>query len=464
MEEEKFEFDVDFQEKILQYTVTDSNGYQALNLYQDTYFNLLEHQIIAKALKIYYKRKKRIPQSKAILKEQLRQMFMSRDFIDALSTEDKTKISKIVGRIYSSPAKDGDELLESTIRFAQYIKLKDTIERVNLTEYAQYETFANEVRKSINTGIELKQDGGIFLIEGIRDRQQSRRTNDDIIPTPFWQINKLTNAGGYNKGTLIVVIGPEKEFKTGMLINVARKLMGHRKKILYIDLENGQNSLSVRIEQSIMNKTKKEILSGEYDQAVLKQFRKYKRLGGEVDIKRMTAGSTCSHVQQYIDSQYRTYGIRYTDIIIDYAALMGSISGKKDDTERISDVYVDMKNLIEDNKFNTCWTANHIVRTAESRFKTKFNSTDTAKCIDIVRHVDVAFGFNRSDLDMAGGTVRLQVIDQRDGVQDGFALFKINIPNQRLDEVNKQELKDYYEALKKSQAGIRTVKVKSDLD
>ena len=197
---------------------------------------------------------------------------------------------------------------------------------------------------------------------------------------------------------------------------------------------------------------------------VLKQFRKYKRLGGEVDVKRMTAGSTCTHIQQYIDSQYRTYGIRYTDIIIDYAALMGCISGKKDDTERISDVYVDIKNLIEDNKFNTCWTANHIIRTAENRFKTKFLSTDTAKCIDIVRHVDVAFGFNRSELDMAGGTARLQIIDQRDGIQDGFALFKINIPHQRLDEVNKQELKDYYEAMKKTDSGIRTVKVKTDLD
>lgn len=453
MEEEKFQFGTDFQESLLQYTVTDNNGHRALSLYEDTYFILLEHQIIAKALKTFFKKKKRIPQSKALLREQLRQMFMTKDFINALSTDDKATINKIVNRIYSSPVKDGDEIFEATVKFAQYVKLKDTVEKVNLVDFNQYELFSNEVRKAITIGTEFKEERGILLIKGIKDRQYRRKFQDDIIPTPFWQINRMTNGGGYTKGTLIVLIGPEKEFKTGFLVNVTRSLLRMRRRVLYIDFENGKEAIAIRLEQSLMNKSKKDILSGEHDQKVLKQFRKYQRLGSEVDIHRMPAyTTTCDHIQAYIDAQYREFGITYTDLIVDYAALGGAISGNKDDTQRISDFYVDLKNLVERNKYYTCWTANHVIREAmkgkDNRFKTKFISTDTAKCIDIVRHVDVAFGFNRSDLDVAGNTARLQIIDQRDGLNDGFALFKVDYNTQRANEASKQDVKDYHEALK----------------
>lgn len=454
MNKEKFEFGTDFQQSLLQYTVTDKNGYRALQLYEDSYFTLLEHQIIAKALKIFFKKKKRVPQSKILLKEQLRQMFMTKDFINALGVDDKKSINKIVSKIYSGPAKDGDELLESTIKFASYVKLKETIEKINLSDFNQYDTFANEVRKAISVGKEFKEEVGEFLIRGIKDRQYRRKFNEDILPTPFWQFNKLTNGGGWSKGTVVVIIGPEKQFKTGMLLNIARHYLRHRKKTLFIDLENGQEALTLRFEQSLMGLNKKAILSGEHDQKILKQFRKYQRLGGEVDIKRMPAYSTtCNDVQNYIDNQYREYGIKYDAIVVDYAALMGAISGNKDDTQRISDVYVDLKNLTERNKFDVCFTANHIVRAADKRFKTKFQSGDTAKCIDIVRHVDVAFGYNRNDVDVQAGLARLEIIDQRDGVAEGFALFKVDYDTQRAVEVNKADLKKYYEAMKEFDSG-----------
>lgn len=449
MEKEKFQFDTEYQESLLQYTVTDRNGYRALQLYDDTYFTLLEHQIIAKSLKDFFKRKKRIPQSKSLLREQLRKMFMTRDFINALSQEDKDNITKIVNKIYKGPVKDGDEIFESAIKFAQYIKLKDTIEKVNLNDFSHYDKFAKEVTKSISIGNEFKEENGILLIQGIKDRQYRRKFHDDIIPTPFWQLNKLSNGGGYSYGTVIVIIGPEKEFKTGTLINVARHYMRHRKKVLYIDLENGEDALALRLEQSIMNMDKKEILSGEHDQKVLKQFRKYQRLGGEVDIKRMSAyTTTCNDIQAYIDQQYRQHGIVYNSLIIDYGALMAAISGNKDDTQRISDVYIDIKNLAKNNKFETVWTANHIIREAQKRFSTKFISTDTAKCIDIVRHVDVALGFNRNEVDKATNLARLEVIDQRDGVPDGFALFKLDYAKQRATEVTKEVVMEYKQNIK----------------
>ncbi len=449
--EDKFQFDTEFQENLLQYTVTDKNGHQALKFYEDHYFSLLEHQVIALGLKDYFKHKKRVPQSKAIFREHLRRIFLTKDFINALSAEDRDRINKIVTKIYAKPVKDGDEILNETLKFSRYIQLKDVIESVNLKDFNQYDTFSTKVRKAITLGSELKEQKGAFLIAGIRDRQYRRKFHDEIIPTPFRGINKLTGAGGYAVGSVIVIIGPEKEFKTGLLINIARKLMTVRRRVLYIDLENGQDGMALRFEQSLMNKTKREILSGEFDDKVLKQFRKFSRLGSEVDIKRMASYSTtCDHIQAYIDEQYREFGMRYTDLIVDYGGLLGARSGNKDDTGRISDAYIDLKNLTDHNKFYTCWTANHIVRTAEKRFETKFLSSDIAKCIDIARHVDALYGFNRSEFDKQLGTGRLEVIDQRDGVQNGACIFQVDYEKQRASELSETRAKEYWAQVKLS--------------
>lgn len=459
---DKFEFDTDFQENLLQYTVTDKNGYRALTLYEDHNFTLLEHQIIAAAIIDFNKRKKRLPQSKTILREHLRKILLSKDYINAVTNDDKVRINKIVTRLYRGPVKDGDAILEAALQFSRYVSLKDVLEDVNLTAFDKYETYSEQIRKAINKGVEFKEEQGTFVISGIRDRQYRRKISDEVIPCCINQLNKFTNANGFTKGSVVVILSPEKEFKTGLLINVARKGLRLRKKILYIDLENGQDNLATRLEQSIMNKPKMEILSGEYDEKVQRQLRKYQRLGAEVDIKRFPAYITdCNHIQAYIDNQYREFGLRYNELIIDGPHLMASISGLKDEEPRIGAVFIEIKNLTDKNKYDICWTPAHTKREAKKRFKTNFTSEDIAKCIDLARTVDAIFGYNRSDLDVQLGIGRLEIIEQRDGVNQGAALFKVNYKHQRADELTKTEVDAYYAALKN--AGHDTPRHEKDL-
>lgn len=448
-QQDKFEFDIDFQENLLQYTVTDKNGHRALSLFEDHYFTLIEHQTIASAIKDYFKRKKKLPQSKVILKEHLRKMFLTKDYVNALTVDDKNRINRIISKIYKSPVKDGDAIFEDALRFARYIELRDVIDGMNLKSFDKYDSYADNIRKAINLGVEFKEERGTFLIDGIRDRQFRRKVNDEVLPCCIHQLNKFTNGGGFTKSSVIVILGPEKEFKTGLLINIARKNLRIRRKVLYVDLENGQDNLSTRLEQSIMNKTKKEILSGQFDDKVVRHFRKYKRLGSEVDIKRFPAYiATTNHIQNYIDDQYREFGLRYNELIIDSPHLMASLTGVQDEEPRISAVTVEIKNLVDKNKIDRCWIAAHTKRDAEKRFKTKFTTQDIAKCIDMARTVDAIFGYNRSDLDVELGIARLEIVDQRDGESSGAAFFKVNYAHQRLDELTKIEIDTYYNALK----------------
>lgn len=443
----KFEFDTDYQELILRYTAQDRLGFQALDLYEDTFFTLLEHQIIAYVFKKHYKKYKRIPGDKGVMNEELRRLFSKDRKFEALTDDDRTNLTRLVARLYSVPVKDGEHVFTSMANFRAYSELKDVVENIDLKDFSAYENFASKVSKAIRIPDSVKPDSGINFLEDITKRQAQRQFTKNIVPTPFWQLNKWTNSGeGYNRGGVFVLIGPAKRFKTAVLINLAKGYLKYKKRILYIDLENGAENLAIRGEQSLANIDKRDILSGEQDEKIRKVVRKYRRLGGELHIKRMPAYTTSADsIRAYIKRR-KELGETYNILIVDYAALMASISNKKDDVERISDVFLDLKNLAEE-EFDACWTANHVIRDAMKRFPTKFEVNDIAKCIDIPRHVDGVFGLNRTKEEEEGGVMRMQVIEQRDGQQFGTAYFWLDIAKQNMREFHKSEINKYTDEL-----------------
>lgn len=437
---DRFEFDTEFQQSILQYTVTDKDGYKALESYNPDFFTQLEHGIIATALKLYYKQKYKLPKSRVVFQEFLRKLYQGREFKDLLDS-DRKSINKILTQIYSGPVQDGQEILQEIYKFNSYSKLKETLENLNLEDFSAYENFSKKVREAINIANVDIAEKPLVLLGEARKRVSLRKHQQVVYPTPFWQLNKYVNAGGYNRGSVVVFLGPEKHFKTLVLVNLAKNYLKRKKKILYIDLENGQDGIAIRVEQSILNKSKHEVLSGEYDTQLLKNLRKYRRFGGELIIKRMPAYiTTTQDIQVLIDELARDSGIKFDVLIIDYAVLMGSCSNKKDDTERISDAYIDLKNLTQKNNYELCITAHHITREGKRNISTRYQPNDVAKCIDISRHIDALWGINQSEDERENRVVRLELVLQRDGEQQGSAYFWINPKNQRLVEFNHSQL------------------------
>lgn len=458
---EKFRFNKDFQESVLQFIVTDKHGYKALKLIKDYYFSLLEHQIIAKALINYFSHKRRIG-SKVVIREKLRTLYQTRDFANALTGQDKKLIDKVLKKIYSTSVRDGDTILEECMKFARFVETKEVLEDVDIENYNEYDGFVKKLQKAINIGEEFEDNKGVWLIRDIKERQYNRQIEDPTYPTPFKQVNHWLNNGGFTKHSLISLLGAAKKFKTGALINLARGYLRLRKKVLYADFENGDVYLATRAEQSIMKKPVEDIYSGLYDLPTQKQFRKYKRLGAELVIKRFSAyATTCGDIQNFIDDVYREYGIKFDVLIIDYGDLLGAISGVKEDTQRISDVYIDIKNLLKNNDFESCWTASHINREGVKREGTKYKANDVAKAIDKMRHADAIYGLNQGEAEKKEGVLRIEVIDQRQGKESGTAFFWIDKNLQRMDEFNKNQIQERWEQQK--DYGTDDVGYESDL-
>lgn len=446
----QFRFSIDWQFDLLKFTITDKHGYKALELYDDSYFTLIEHSLIAFALKRYYKTKKKIPKNKNSFKEFVDLIIKSEKFNQDLTKEDVNKIDHLLGNLFTGYVKDGDEILEACQDFVSYIQMKDLLENFDVHNFGEYTQFARRALKIINTKEINKKDKGQFLVADIKDRQFKRQDRSSIIPTPFRQINKATNAGGYSKGSIIVILDRPKKSKTYALLNIARGYLRMKKKVFIVDLENGMDELFIRLEQSLANKNKMDIISGKYDTDVQKIIRKYKRLGTELYIKRFPAYSDMNDVESEIEYLYREYGIKFDVIIFDFLGLMSSLSKAQDDNKRISDVYLDAANLAIKYDIDHMWSAHHITRPAEKHRATKYEENDIAKCIDIVRHAQAIWGLNRNEEEETQGILRMELVTQRDGKPTARALFEANQEFQRMNEFTIAQRQEYDNMLRES--------------
>ncbi|MAO08036.1 MAG: hypothetical protein CL596_04915 [Alteromonas sp.] len=440
----KFVFTEEYQWDLLRFTVQDKYGEKALNKYSDDYFTLVEHQVLAYALKTYYKRESKLP-GETILRERVLRLLNSKEYASVVTKDEQKDIIELIKPLYHKPVKDGNEIYTMCKDFSNYIRLKSVLENIDIHDYSHYNQFANQVQNAIIDEDEKEELETSFLLGNIKERQFKRQQNSSIFPTPIKQLNALTNAGGYEKASILVLLDKQKKGKTMALVNIARGYLKMKKKILIIDLENGKENYFSRLEQSVMRLTKKEILSGDFDNKVQKRFRKYHRLGGEVVVERMQPlVTTTNDIRSKMDTLYKEYGFRPDVLIIDYAAKMGSISGKDDERSRISDVYLDLDGLAVEYDIEHIWSANHVTREgAKARQKTKYQGEDIALAIDIVRHAQAIIGLNRSPIEEEAGILRMEIVDQRDGQPNGRAVFDVDMATQRMDELNKTSRKTY---------------------
>lgn len=438
----KFEFSIEFQLEILRFLVRSKEAGLVINRIKPSYLVLIEHALIAEGIFKYYKKNKRVP-SENILKEVIKELLESKDYIDLVTKDDIPNIFKIVHNLYNEPLKDADFIREKIYQFSTYVQMKNLNDSFDLNNFDQYEEYAKKIDNILKKSKPKQDDEPIYLIRDTTERQFKRQTEPDVIPSPFRQLNQLTNVGGYPAHSVNVILDKPKARKTFFMINLARGYLAMRKSVLYVDLENGKAQIMDRMVQSSINRTKKEIYSGEYDKLESKHVRKLSRLGVEMVVQRMPAMvATCNDIRDLI-LKLRSQGIDIRVLFVDYAAKLASIAGDKEDFDRISNVYIDLSNLAEDLNLDIIWTANHITREGKKHRTTCYDENDISGAISIVRNAQCIIGLNATEQEDRDGIQRVEIVVQRDGLSHGRALFKIDVERQRLREFTKEERVKY---------------------
>lgn len=346
--------------------------------------------------------------------------------------------------------KDVDIVLENIHKFIAYIELKALNESMDFSDYNSYETYQAKLTKILQSSKPQKKDEPLLMVSGTAMRQLMRKVDPDVVPTPFWQLNRLGNGDGYPKNSLFVLIDRPKRRKTFALINIARGYLAMKKNVLYIDTENGKNQLMDRMIQSTLNKTKREMLTGDYDKMEQRHMRKYKRLGVEFIVERVPATiADCNTIMNLVRKLETEKGIKVHVIMIDYAAKLASIARDRDDVERINNVYIDIDNMGDELGLDAVWTAQHVTREGAKHQETKYEDNDIASAISIIRNAKCVMGLNSTQDEEEHNIMRMEVVVQRDGVPSGRVMFNMDPERQRMKEFSKEARAKYDESIGK---------------
>ena len=284
----KFSFTIEFQTEVLRYLVQSKESPLVLSKIKPGYFALIEHALILEGISKFYRKYKKTP-SKPMLIESVKEILDSKSYVDLVTKEDIPNINKIIGELYDTQIQDEPAIVDNIYKFAAYVEMKSLAEEMDFSNFNAYEDYQNRVTKIIRDSKPTKEEEPLMMVHDTTRRQLLRQTDPDVIPTPYWQLNNLSNGNGYIKGSIFVFLDRPKAKKTFSLINVARGYLTMKKNVLYIDTENGKNQIMDRMIQSTLNKTRMELLSGSFDTMEQRHMRKYRRLGVEFIVERVLA-------------------------------------------------------------------------------------------------------------------------------------------------------------------------------
>lgn len=446
---DKFTFSIEFQLEVLRFLIQGKESLLYISKIKPGYFTLIEHSILVEALIKFVKKYQRIP-SEVLMIEQVKTLLEGKDYTDLVTKEDIPNIHKLISELYNKPLKDVDIVLENIHKFIAYIELKALNESMDFSDYNSYEIYQAKLTKILQNSKPQKKDEPLLMVSGTAMRQLMRKVDPDVVPTPFWQLNKLGNGDGYPKNSLFVLIDRPKRRKTFALINIARGYLAMKKNVLYIDTENGKNQLMDRMIQSTLNKTKREMLTGDYDKMEQRHMRKYKRLGVEFIVERVPATiADCNTIKNLVRKLESEKGIKVHVIMIDYAAKLASISRDKDDVERINNVYIDIDNMGDELGLDAIWTAQHVTREGAKHQETRYEDNDIASAISIIRNAKCVMGLNSTHDEEEHNIMRMEVVVQRDGVPTGRVMFNMDPERQRMKEFSKEARAKYDESMGK---------------
>lgn len=442
---EKFSFSLDFQLEVLRFLIQSKESPMVLGKVKPGYFALIEHSLILEGVKKFFKKYKKIP-SQPLLTETLKSLLESKAYVDLVTKDDIPNIHKAVQNLYEKPLADEEAILDRIYQFSAYVEMKAITEQMDFSNFEAYADYQNKVSKIIQESKPTKEEEPMFMVRDTTRRQLLRQTDPDVIPTPYWQLNNLSNSQGYEAGSIFVLLDRPKAKKTFSLINISRGYLTMKKNVLYIDTENGKKQIMNRMIQSTLNKTRLELLSGEFDKLEQRHMRKYRRLGVEFVVERVPALiASTNDIRNIIIKLKRDRGIDINILMVDYAAKLASTLHQKEDIERINQVYIDLDNLGVEMGLDAIWTAQHITREGAKHKATVYEDNDIASSISIIRNAQCVLGLNSTDEEEEHNIQRLEVVVQRDGKPHGRCLFNVDPDRQRWKEFTREARAKYDE-------------------
>jgi replicative DNA helicase len=301
---------------------------------------------------------------------------LTEDKLDRMKKDAETqqRYFNAIHELYTVRNSSDDEVIDEKIE--KYIKKHMWMEllkkaAMSLDKDEVMEKVADEWKEVMMLDISGKTQEIINVLDDTEYKRQALSTiYTNTIPTGFQSIDHL-NGGGLAKGELGMVVASSGTGKTLVLTNLATNYTKLKRNVLFIALEELENRMILKFEQSMLRVNKSTILSG----AALNEetFTKHQdfiqrnrdKFGNLFFARYSPRKVTPAKVEQLIADVKLRQGVDIDVVIIDYPELLRNPASTGNEAEDGGKLFEEMRRIAQD--YNVVmWTAAQMNRTAYS--------------------------------------------------------------------------------------------------
>lgn len=287
-------------------------------------------------------------------------------------SEEQRKYFNAINELYNVRNSHDDEVIDEKIE--GYVKKHMRMEllkkaAMNLENEAFMEKMENELKEIMLLDVSGKKQEIINVIDDAEHKRQALITiHQNTMSTGFKAIDDL-NGGGLAKGELGLIVALSGTGKTMFLTNFATNYTKLKQNVLYIALEELENRMILRFEQSMLRQNKSDILTGgALNETRFNQlqdfYKKNREKFGNLFFARYSPNSvTPAKIEQLISDVMLRQGVHLDAVIVDYPDLLRNPHATGDVAEDGGRLFEEMRRIAQD--YNVVmWTASQMNRTA----------------------------------------------------------------------------------------------------
>lgn len=416
--EAQYEFDEAFQERIATALVKDTNTAMRIHdLIEPSYFTneSLGHVVrIAKSHLQTYRASPEISLMPMLIREEIDKKRIRGD-----SAKD---IGNILKRMVPAVSSNPGFVVDRVSDFAKHQAMEQAImQSVGLLEKGDFGKIEQAVRTALNVGAGGDFEDYDYYTE-IDSRTQKR---EDInsgklvkkgITTGYSKLDAYLYHAGWGRKELSCIMGPAKSGKSLSLGDFCKNASLAGYNVLYVSLEVAKEIIAERIDASLSDTLMRELHKS--PTAVRDEIRKAEARGGLFKMQDRPSGTMKpSHLRGILD-RYRSEGINFDLVAVDYADIMAAEHRSDDQRENLRTIYIDLRAIAHE--YNIAMlTATQTNRDGAKSVTAK--ATDVGDDWNKARTVDILIGINATDAEKRAGEARLYWALSRN-TEDGFSL------------------------------------------
>ncbi|AGY47367.1 DNA helicase [Bacillus phage Grass] len=305
-----------------------------------------------------------------------------------------------------------DENIEKHIRKHM---LLDVVKKniTNLDGSEKTDKFIQKITEVQRMDISGKQQEIINVIDDVEYKRRALSTlNQDLIRSGINGLDNITD-GGLAKGELGLIVAASGTGKTLWLTNLATSYTKQKKNVLFIALEELENRMILRFEQSMLRVNRSTLLTGRklneanFDklQNAYKNAREH--LGNLLFARYSPRTITPAKIEQLISDVTLRMGIELDVVIIDYPELLRNPHATGNEADDGGKLFEEMRRIGQDYRV-LMWTAaqmnrsnyNAAIKTSE-HMEGSHRKKNAAELVVTVNQTEEEFnaGFTRLYID-----------------------------------------------------------------